>query len=188
MKPIVNCSKLSAFHPNQKLVRTSLRLFLYFMFIFTGLLPAACNGGAANGNGPTSTFGIITPFPKPTASKPLPEPSPTGIAVPSEATEISPIAPITLADNGSTITLSVGQTFLLDLGDGYTWEVEVDDPGILSREVNILVIKGAQGIYKANAPGTTALTATGDPLCRQSTPPCMAPSIAFHVQVIVHPN
>ncbi len=79
-----------------------------------------------------------------------------------------------------------GETFLLDLGmDVYDWRVEIDNQDVLSRVPNIMVIRGAQGIYKAHNPGTATLTAVGDPLCRKSTPACGMPSMIFHLTVIV---
>ena len=170
-------------------MNTGLRSLLYSALIITGLCLADCSGAATSVGMPTRSPAINTPTTRPTVSLfPPTTPAPTGGVHTSVPGVISPVEPITLADNGSTITLNIGQTFLLNLGDEYTWGVTVDDPGILSREVNILVIKGAQGVYKANAPGKTNLTATGDPPCRQSTPPCMAPSIEFQIQVIVNPN
>lgn len=92
---------------------------------------------------------------------------------------------ITLADQGKTLTLAPGQRFLLDLGEGFDWSPVVGDPAIVSRVPNISVIRGAQGIYEAHAPGQTTLTVTGDPTCRQSTPPCMAPSRMFSLTIVV---
>lgn len=63
--------------------------------------------------------------------------------------------------------------------------MSVADPMIVSRVVNVLVIRGAQGIYEAKQPGTTTLTATGDPPCRKVQPPCMLPSRIFRVQITV---
>lgn len=94
---------------------------------------------------------------------------------------------VTLADNGTPVTMHVGDTFLLNLGEGYDWTVNVADQSVLSREVNVLVIRGAQGIYRALKPGTTTLTATGDPLCRKANPPCGLPSRLFKVTVEVQP-
>ncbi|MFA6552623.1 MAG: hypothetical protein WCT19_03950 [Candidatus Paceibacterota bacterium] len=93
---------------------------------------------------------------------------------------------VTLQDNNDTIGLAVGETFLLKLGENYAWTVTVDDQSIISRALNYLVVKGAQGIYVANNAGNTTLEAVGDPVCRQSTPPCMAPSISFKVNVVVN--
>ncbi len=92
---------------------------------------------------------------------------------------------ITLDDQGKTIQMTVGQSFLLKLGEEYAWEVTLGDQNVVSRAVNITVVRGAQGIYRAHQAGTTTLTATGDPQCRQSQPPCMVPSRVFTVTIVV---
>ncbi|MCX9010995.1 MAG: hypothetical protein OIN66_07730 [Candidatus Methanoperedens sp.] len=92
---------------------------------------------------------------------------------------------ITLADDGKTITLQVNETFLLKLGEEYDWNVTVDDQTVLSRVVNVLVVRGAQGIYEAHKPGKATLTAVGDPFCRKAIPPCAAPSRQFRLRVDV---
>ncbi len=92
---------------------------------------------------------------------------------------------ITLADNGRTITLNVNETFLLKLGEGYDWNITIDDQTIFSRVVNVLVVRGAQGIYVAHRPGITTLTAVGSPECLKSQPPCARPSILFKLYVVV---
>jgi hypothetical protein len=74
---------------------------------------------------------------------------------------------------------------LLQLGEDDVWTVNVADQGILKRMINIMVIRGAQGIYVAGKPGTTRLSAIGDPICLQNQPPCAAPSIQFKITVIV---
>jgi hypothetical protein len=61
----------------------------------------------------------------------------------------------------------------------------VDDPAVVSRVVNVLTIRGSQGLYEARQPGRTTLNATGDPICRQAQPPCGAPSRLFRLQVVV---
>ncbi len=92
---------------------------------------------------------------------------------------------ITLADQGTTVTLQVNETFLLQLGEGYDWNISIDDQTVISREVNVMVVRGAQGIYRAHKPGRTTLAAIGDPICRQSVPPCAAPSRLFRIYVVV---
>ncbi|MGI8854234.1 MAG: hypothetical protein ACR2JW_00655 [Thermomicrobiales bacterium] len=92
---------------------------------------------------------------------------------------------VTLADDGQTITLPHGASFLLALGSEYDWKIQVADDTVASRVPNISVIAGAQGIYAAKQPGQTTLTATGDPVCRTAQPPCSAPSRAFRLQIVV---
>ena len=93
---------------------------------------------------------------------------------------------ITLDNNNQLITLHVGDTFLLKLGEIYDWNVNIDDMSVISRVKNVMVIRGAQGLYTAGQPGKATLTAQGDPTCRQSKPACMMPSIIFtlHVEVL----
>ena len=92
---------------------------------------------------------------------------------------------VTLADQGSMIDLSVGESFLLQLGEEYTWDVSVSDQNVVSRVRNITVVRGAQGVYIALQAGTVTLSATGDPVCRQSKPPCAMPSIMFEIKIVV---
>jgi hypothetical protein len=93
---------------------------------------------------------------------------------------------ITLDDKGKTFHLKVGESFLLNLGtDVYNWTVTVDNESVLHLKMGVMVIKGAQGIYDALAPGTVNLSASGDPICLQSNPPCASPSILFTVTIIV---
>ena len=102
------------------------------------------------------------------------------------SSDILPADGVTLSDNGKTFAMHVGESFLLKLGmDIYDWTVEVDNQNVIHREMNVMVIRGAQGIYIAQNPGTAILSASGNPLCQQSKPPCMLPSILFRINVIV---
>ncbi|HEX7975875.1 MAG TPA: hypothetical protein VF498_15810 [Anaerolineales bacterium] len=92
---------------------------------------------------------------------------------------------VTLDNNGQTVTLKTGQRFLLKLGEGYDWQVEVADQAILSRVPNVTVIRGAQGLYEARQAGTTRLTASGDPVCRTAKPPCEMLSRMFEITIVV---
>ena len=119
----------------------------------------------------TSTRTNVTPTP----------PAATSTAVKSPATSTT----VTLSDNNRTINLKVGDSFLLNLGDTYNWRISVSPPGIISRRVNVMVIRGAQGIYDAISPGTTTLSAVGDPFCLSAKPPCAMPSIDFNIKISV---
>lgn len=90
---------------------------------------------------------------------------------------------VTEADSGRTLTLHVGQTFLLALGD-LRWTVDVADPAILARVPNVLVVRGAQGLYRGLRPGETTLSATGRPNC-PSGRPCPMFIATFHLAVHV---
>ncbi len=92
---------------------------------------------------------------------------------------------ITRADQGKTISVNSGDSFLLELGDEYSWEVNLSDQNVINRVKNIAVIRGAQGVFRAIQPGTVSLSAAGDPTCRQSQPPCGMPSLMFVVIIVV---
>ena len=100
--------------------------------------------------------------------------------------EIPSTREITREDNGRTFNMKVGDSFLLHLDSSfYDWSVEVDNQNVLSRELNVTVINGAQGIYLAHIPGTAILSASGNPKCINSNPPCLSPSVTFMISVIV---
>ena len=108
-----------------------------------------------------------------------------GGSSPSDTPTAANSKTVTLADDGQTITLSVGESFLLKLGEDYNWTVTVADQSIVRRVVNITVVRGAQGVYEMHQLGSTTLTATGDPACLQSKPPCAMPSRLFQITVVV---
>ncbi len=93
---------------------------------------------------------------------------------------------VTLQENGQTFTMRVGDGFLLNLGDDvYNWDLSIDNQSVLALRKGVMVIKGAQGIFDAQAAGTAVLTAAGRPQCLDATPPCGMPTILFKVTVIV---
>jgi hypothetical protein len=93
-------------------------------------------------------------------------------------------AAITRADDGNTVVLRVGDHVLVQLGDEFDWSVIVSDPSIVRRVPNVLVVRGAQGIYKAARAGETDLVATGGLHCAQNQP-CPALAALFRVHIIV---
>jgi hypothetical protein len=141
--------------------------------------------------------------PKPELASPIPATPPrveVSTAISSGTTgEITPEPPastptepaageqkiVTLDDRGKTLSMAVGESFLLKLGDVYIWDINVSDQNVLSRAKNITVVAGAQGVYEAHQAGTVTLSATGDPKCRQSKPQCGMPSILFTITVVI---
>ena len=92
---------------------------------------------------------------------------------------------VMLADNGQTITLATGGSFSLSLGGGYDWQVQIADQTIVSRDPTVPTSADSQGTYVARRAGQTTLTAIGNPICYTATPPCLAPSRLFRVQIVV---
>jgi hypothetical protein len=124
-------------------------------------------------------------------------PAVTVVAVPAETSPAGGTpAPLTfppggglivgLQDQGKTVVMHVGDRFLLQLGEVFDWTVTSSDDTVVGRVINVMVIKGAQGLYEGRKAGEATLNAVGDPLCRTSTPACMVPSISYtlHVQVV----
>ena len=92
---------------------------------------------------------------------------------------------VTLRDQGRTIKLRVGQTFVLQLDQLHTWDIQIADQRVLGQVSDRREGPGAQGAYQALAPGQTTLEAQGEPACRAANPPCMLPTIAFSVTIVV---
>ena len=94
---------------------------------------------------------------------------------------------ITLEDDGKTIVLNVGEEFLLKLGENFEWDIQIDDQSVASRVPNIMVVRGAQGVYEAHQPGHAVLTGVGNPSCLYTEPPCKIHSILFTLEIQVNP-
>jgi len=111
----------------------------------------------------------------PPAPAVLPPPEASATA-PPPSVEGGEVRVITLADNGGMIEMNVDDRLALDLGGGYEWSASSSDGYVLSED---------QGVWRAAAPGSATLTATGNPACYYSTPQCLMPSILFAVEVNV---
>jgi len=92
---------------------------------------------------------------------------------------------VTLADQGRTIAMQVGERFLLNLEGGDAWIIEIANQAVLSPVTGMPVPQGTQGLFGALASGRTTLSATNEPACRKARPPCMLPTRAFQVEVVV---
>ena len=92
---------------------------------------------------------------------------------------------VSRADDGGTLSLRSGERFVVDLGLGYGWTVDVSDPRVLERVHDVMVIRGAQGLYEALRPGETTVTAAGVPDCVTAVTPCAPRSVSFQLHVRV---
>jgi hypothetical protein len=95
------------------------------------------------------------------------------------------IKAVTLADNNSVLKLMVGQRFVLRLGEGYNWSLGLEGSGVVSKVKNLMMVRGAQGVFVAEQVGKTELNAAGEPVCRSSVPACGQPSILFKITIEV---
>jgi hypothetical protein len=149
-----------------------------FLGLMAVLVVAGCSSSQAPGVSPGAT-GIVVPGPTISPA----DQQPTATVAPVTTGDSQQV--IALADDGQTLTLNVGDRFLLSLGEGYDWNVTISDPAVVSRVINIQVVRGAQGVYEAHQAGTTELAASGDPVCRNAKPPCGMPSRIFQVTIVV---
>lgn len=112
----------------------------------------------------------------------------SGSPAPQPTLLLSHPGAITRDHYDATVILTVGQSFTLALGENPPqWNVEISDPEVLSRVVNLAMVRGAQGVYTAHKPGTVQLNATGVFPCQLTVPRCMIASPFFTVTVIVQP-
>lgn len=88
---------------------------------------------------------------------------------------------VTLADNGKTINLSVGEQFLLAIGGNFNWSVDLINQSMIVRVPTLIEIPGSQGIFEAVASGKATLAALGEPDCNK----CVEPPAHFAVTLII---
>jgi len=105
----------------------------------------------------------------------------TATATPSTGPRV---AEITLADDGQTIAMQVGERITVALGEQYRWEVTSSNTSVISRLPQFLMVRGAQGIYEAHQAGQATLQATGTMVCAAGQP-CPALARVFRVTVTV---
>ncbi len=93
---------------------------------------------------------------------------------------------LTLKESGQTFHLKVGNSFLLKLGNDHQWSLNVSDQSVIDRVKNVMVINGAQGIYRALKPGRAMISATGSANCdANTTTSCPQSLIEFQATLIV---
>ena len=114
----------------------------------------------------------------------MPVSPPTVVSVSPPAMSVPTFRTVTLADNGQTISLPTGTSFLLSLGGDFDWQIQIADETVVSAYANVIIPPDAQGIFTATHQGKTTLTATGNPKCYNATPRCLAPSRGFSVQIV----
>lgn len=110
-----------------------------------------------------------------------------------ESPELQPLLArpreLTQAEYRAAVIMSVGDTVALKLGEAPPeWEVTVTDGGVLGRVIGITVVRGAQGIWEAKAPGTATVRAVGWFPCQRHVPQCKIASPVWEATVVVQPR
>ncbi len=81
--------------------------------------------------------------------------------------------------------MRVGERFLLNLGEGVAWVIEVANPLVLGPVTGAEVPDGAQKVFEALTAGTTGVAAVNEPACLKARPVCKLPTRTFEVTVVV---
>ncbi|GEM_PF-1826094 len=92
---------------------------------------------------------------------------------------------ITPEDNDKLIDIKKGERFVVKLDSAYDWRINIDNQTVVDSDYSDIRYSGSQGVYMAHNSGQAILTGVGDPVCRLSEPPCMAPSILFQLNITV---
>ncbi len=122
-----------------------------------------------------------------TAAAPTRVVKPTTVEPSSSPTPLRDPIVITLNDaqTAQTFYLTVGDTFMLKLGDDYTWQIQIGDERIVARVPNIRSKADTLWLYQARAVGQIEVQIEGDPVCLNASPPCAMPSVLFQVKITV---
>jgi hypothetical protein len=108
------------------------------------------------------------------------------VAVTPSPVSVPTIRTVTLAEDGQTIVLPVGTSFLLALDTSFDWQMRIADQTVIRPYPNAVMPPGSQGVFTASRQGQTTLDATGTPVCASATPPCAAPARQFTVQIVAN--
>ena len=92
---------------------------------------------------------------------------------------------ITIENVGETLAMKRKGSFLLALGERYTWKVENDPPDVITLNPNIVTEPGEQGLFVARRAGKATLRAIGDPACQTDSMPCSHPALLFTISIVV---
>ncbi len=91
---------------------------------------------------------------------------------------------IGLSANNQTVYADVHDRLVLNLPSTYTWS-NVHSTNTAVLDLARAPSLGDEGLYLAQASGTTMIMANGDPVCRLSSPGCALASVLFQVKVVV---
>ena len=176
----------------------SITLTLLGVWLLTACTtPAAAPNVEPSPLPPTTATATVPESPKPvigtaepSTSQKLPEITPSGVppqlpVTINASTQTGAPPVLTMSDSGSRLILRPGQLFLLALDEGYNWHVQISNPQIVSPAPSADSVQGNQLVFEALQPGSTDLTASGDPPCLSETPACMMPSLLFTLIIVV---
>ena len=90
-------------------------------------------------------------------------------------------------DNGTTKTVSVGSELRLALAAELEWNIESTNTSALALKSSLLGSVGGTNmkmwLFDVKSAGEFVLQATGEPACRKSLPPCLAPAVSYRFTI-----
>lgn len=81
---------------------------------------------------------------------------------------------------GRGITVHVGESVTVAMGDGYLWSIENSDPTVLPPRIGVMWARGVQGGFTAKQPGTAILSLTP----RTPVPATVKHPVVFTITVL----
>ena len=128
-----------------------------FKILITIILVALVGFGAYKAFVPqTSPVTVVPPV---STTTPITTPAPMPISNP-------PLTVVTQGDFNQTVALAKGEQFVIALGGSLKWSLSFIPSGIIQKVSDVSGSTTAQGIYQADETGTSALHATGAPICK----------------------
>src|SRR5207247_1525010 len=90
-------------------------------------------------------------------------------------------------DSGTTKTVSVGSELRLALAAELEWNIESTNTSALALKSSLLGSVGGTNmkmwLFDVKSAGEFVLRATGEPACRKSLPPCLAPAVSYRFTI-----
>ena len=91
------------------------------------------------------------------------------------------------AEDGSVVVVRVGDDVTVAMNDPYLWDVHISDTSSLSRHVGVMFVRGTQGVYRANKPGTVTLLLHTTSDSSPKPPPDLKEPVTFTVIILDKP-
>ena len=90
-------------------------------------------------------------------------------------------------DSGTTKSVSVGSELRLALAAELEWNIESTNTSALALKSSLLGSVGGTNmkmwLFDVKSAGEFVLRATGEPACRKSLPPCLAPAVSYRFTI-----
>ena len=90
-------------------------------------------------------------------------------------------------EDGWTFIVRVGDDVTVAMNDPYLWDVHVSNTSALTRHVGVMFVRGTQGVYRANKPGTVTLLLHTTSDSSPQPPPDLKEPVTFTIVILGKP-